>query len=45
VNPELETRNSKLSPAAVRRLRGKYQHLPLMETLQQIKREEKARSE
>ena len=30
-----------VTPKFVRSLRGKYQHLPLMETLAEIKREEK----
>ena len=36
-------RAAKISLADIRRLRGKYKHLPLMETLKRIKREEKLR--
>jgi len=32
-----------ITRAYIKSLRGKYKHLPLMETLQEIKREEKAR--
>jgi AbrB family looped-hinge helix DNA binding protein len=32
-----------ITPTYIKSLRGKYKHLPLMETLQEIKREEKDR--
>ena len=32
-----------ITPASIKSLRGKYQYLPLMETLREIKREEKDR--